>query len=125
MGDKGNPELLPQHLLIALLDQKKGVVESLIRHIGIDTAQFKREAQNLLNELPSTSGGGKPRLSRDVESIIDEAKKIQNELQDSLIASEVLFVAIEAVRAKPRQLMQDMGLTRARLMQALQALRKG
>ena len=61
--EKGNPELLPQHLLVALLDQKKGVVESLIRHIGIDTAQVKREAQNLLNALPSVQGGGKPRLS--------------------------------------------------------------
>jgi ATP-dependent Clp protease ATP-binding subunit ClpB len=123
--EKGNPELLPQHLLVALLDQKKGVVESLLRHIGIDTAQVKREAQNLLNELPSVQGGGKPRLSRDIESTIDAAKKIQHELQDSLIASEVLFVALEAVRAKPRQLMQDMGLTRTRLMQALKALRKG
>jgi ATP-dependent Clp protease ATP-binding subunit ClpB len=123
--EKGNPELLPQHLLVALLDQKKGVVESLIRHIGIDTAQVKREAQNLLDELPSVQGGAKPRLSRDVESTIDAAKKIQQELQDSLIASEVLFVALEAVRAKPRQLMHDIGLTRPRLMQALQALRKG
>ena len=123
--EKGNPELLPQHLLVALLDQKKGVVDNLIRHIGVDSGQFKREAQKLLNDLPSVQGGGKPRLSRDVESIIDAAKKIQNELEDSLIASEVLFVAIEAVRAKPRQLMQDMGLTRARLMQALKAMRKG
>lgn len=123
--EKGNPELLPQHLLVALLDQKKGVVANLIRHIGVDSGQFNREAQKLLNDLPSVQGGAKPRLSRDVESIIEAAKKIQNELDDSLIASEVLFVAIEAVRAKPRQLMHDMGLTRARLMQALTAMRKG
>ncbi|MAA79479.1 MAG: ATP-dependent chaperone ClpB [Deltaproteobacteria bacterium] len=123
--EKGNPELLPQHLLVALLDQKKGVVDNLIRHVGVDNGQFKREAQNLLNDLPSVQGGGKPRLSRDVESIIEAAKKIQKELEDSLIASEVLFVAIEAVRAKPRQLMHDVGLTRARLMQALKAMRKG
>ncbi|MGC6493459.1 MAG: ATP-dependent chaperone ClpB [Myxococcota bacterium] len=123
--EKGNPELLPQHLLVALLDQKKGVVDNLIRHVGVDNGQFKREAQKLLNDLPSVQGGGKPRLSRDVESIIDAAKKIQNELEDSLIASEVLFVAIEAVRAKPRQLMHDVGLTRPRLMQALKAMRKG
>ena len=32
-GEKGNPEIRPQHLLFTLLDQKKGVVENLIRQL--------------------------------------------------------------------------------------------
>jgi len=123
--EKGNPEILPQHLLVSLMNQKKGVSENLIRHIGVDSGQFKRESQKLLDALPSSSGGGNPRRSRDLENLIDEAKKVQSELKDSLIASEVLFVAVEAIRAKPRQLMHEMGITRARLMQALNAIRRG
>ena len=123
--ERGNPEVLPQHLLTTLLEQKKGIVANLIRHIGIDATQFAREAQKILNELPSVQGGGNARLSRDLDTVIDEAKKIQQQLQDSLIASEVLFVALEAVRAKPRQIMHEAGLTKQTLMQALEALRKG
>ena len=54
---KENPELLPQHLLVALLDQKKGVVANLIRHIAADSGGFNREAQKLLNDLSSVQGG--------------------------------------------------------------------
>ena len=62
-GEKGNPEIRPQHLLFTLLDQKKGVVENLIRQTGVDFNQFKREAAKLVSDLPSAQGG-RARTSR-------------------------------------------------------------
>ena len=47
-GKLGNPELRPQHLLMVLLTQDKGVVQSLLKHVGIPLDQFNREATRLL-----------------------------------------------------------------------------
>ncbi|MEC7987847.1 MAG: ATP-dependent chaperone ClpB [Myxococcota bacterium] len=123
-GEKGNPEIRPHHLLFTLLDQKKGVVENLIRQTGVDFNQFKREAATLVAELPSAQGG-RSRTSRAFDDTMSKAKIISNGLNDSHIASEVLFLAIEQVIDKPRQLMHDFGLTKTRLEQALELIRRG
>ena len=47
-GQLGNPEIRPQHLLSVLLDQEKGVVPSLIKHVGVDMNLFRRDAAKLL-----------------------------------------------------------------------------
>jgi ATP-dependent Clp protease ATP-binding subunit ClpB len=124
-GGAGHPEIRPQHLLMSLLDQKKGVVENLIRQVGVDTSQFKREAAKLLTELPNTSGRNKANLSRQMDEVISKAEAISKNLGDSHVASEVLFISIEQVRDKTRQLMHDYGLTKDRLQQALEIMRKG
>ena len=41
-GKLGNPEIRPHHLLMTLLEQDKGVVGSLIKHVGIPLDQFRR-----------------------------------------------------------------------------------
>ncbi|MDP6933315.1 MAG: ATP-dependent chaperone ClpB [Myxococcota bacterium] len=124
-GRMGNPEIRPQHLLSVLLTQDKGVVQSLIRHVGIDLDQLSREAAVLIDELPKVSGGAKANLSRTFRSLIEEAESLARELNDTHVSSEVMFLALERVDDKPRQLLHDYGLTRERLEEALQILRGG
>jgi ATP-dependent Clp protease ATP-binding subunit ClpB len=121
----GNPEIRPPHLLAALLEQKKSIVETLIRQVGVDFAQFKREADALLLKFPQSSGRNKAQLSRQMDQVIDQAKKTARELDDSHVACEVLFLSVEGVRGYASQLMQDFGLTKQRIKEALTVLRKG
>jgi ATP-dependent Clp protease ATP-binding subunit ClpB len=124
-GKVGNPELRPQHLLVSLLQQDKGVVSSLLRHVGIDIDQFRREAAQLLDKLPSTSGSNKVRMSSQANKVTDSADQIARELGDTHVASEILFLAIERVKDKPQQLMRDYGLSSDSLLEALKILRGG
>jgi len=119
-GKLGNPEIRPHHLLTVLLTQDKGVVESLVKHVGIPLDQLRRESAALLDRLPKVSGG-----SRQLEGVFTAADAIARELGDTHVASEVLFVAIEKVDDGTRQLMRDHGLNQSRLIEALKQLRGG
>jgi len=124
-GRYGNPEIRPHHLLLVLLTQEKGVVQSLIRHVGIDLDQLQREAATLIDKLPKVSGASKSGMSRQLQKVFDKAEALSRDLGDTHISSEVLFLAIEQVNDTPRQLLHDHGLTRERLAEALKLLRGG
>ena len=124
-GKLGNPEIRPHHLLMTLLEQDKGVVGSLIKHVGIPLDQFRREAASLLDQLPKVSGQARANLSRQTRDVIDAADKMARELGDTHVASEILFIGLGEVNDKPRQLLRDYGLTQDRLREALKILRRG
>ncbi|MEL6349344.1 MAG: AAA family ATPase, partial [Myxococcota bacterium] len=124
-GKMGNPELRPHHLLMTLLQQDKGVVPSLLRHVGVDINQLRREAGALLDQLSKTSGSNKVRMASQTDKLIEAADGIAREMGDSHVASETLFVALERVNDKPQQLLRDYGLNGPRLMEALKILRGG
>lgn len=124
-GKQGNPEIRPHHLLMVLLTQEKGVVNSLLKHVGVGVQQITREAARLLDQLPKVSGASQARVSRQLQDVFAKADGVARELGDSHVASEVLFLAIERVSDKPQQLMRDHGLNQSRLLEALKILRKG
>jgi ATP-dependent Clp protease ATP-binding subunit ClpB len=124
-GQYGNPEIRPAHLLMVLLTAEKGVVQSLVMQVGTSAEQLARETAQLVDELPKVHGGSQAAVSRQLQQVFDQADKIAKELGDTHISSEVLFLAIEAVKDKPRQLLHDHGLTAERLRDALKILRGG
>jgi ATP-dependent Clp protease ATP-binding subunit ClpB len=124
-GQYGNPEIRPAHLLMVLLTADKGVVSSLVTQVGTSVDQLQRETAQLVDELPKVHGGAQASVSRQLQQVFDQADKIAKELGDTHISSEVLLLAIEAVKDKPRQLLHDHGLTAERLRDALKMLRGG
>ena len=124
-GKQGNPEIRPQHLLLVLLTQDKGVVASLLGHVEADVAALTREAAVLVDKLPKVSGAAQARVSAQLNKVFSEAEEISRALGDSHVATEVLLLAIEAVNDKPQQLLRDHGLSAGRLNEALGILRGG
>jgi len=124
-GRLGNPEIRPHHLLSVLLTQERGVVQSLLKHVGVQIDQLEREGAALLDKLSKVSGGSKAGMSRQFQKVLDNAEELARELGDTHIASEVLFLAIEQVKDQTRQLYHDHGLTESRLKEALKLLRGG
>jgi len=39
-GKQGNPQIRPQHLLLTLLSQDKGVVSALLKHVGVHSTAY-------------------------------------------------------------------------------------
>ena len=75
-GKQGNPEIRPQHLLLVLLTQERGVVASLLQHIEADVAALAREAAVLVDNLPAVSGGAQARVSNQLQKVFDAADGI-------------------------------------------------
>jgi ATP-dependent Clp protease ATP-binding subunit ClpB len=107
----GNPELTPDHLTIALLDQE--LPRTLVERSGQDVAALRAEAEARLAQQPSVSGGGaQPQVSARFSRVLDQAFDEMRALGDEFVSVEHLLLALEAV---PRE----------RLLEALQDVRGG
>ena len=62
--ENGNPELLPIHLLMALLTDKENIVVPLMTQAGAPPEQMLTEARQAVDRLPKVSGGSQPQMVR-------------------------------------------------------------
>ena len=93
-----------RHLLFALLDQDKSIVQNIIRDIGVDFGQLKREAETVLKKYPQSTGGRSKQIYRQMDRVIENAKNIMGQLNDSHVSAEVLFLAVRSIRGYAQQL---------------------
>ncbi|MGH3134888.1 MAG: Clp protease N-terminal domain-containing protein, partial [Gaiellaceae bacterium] len=107
----GNPELTPDHLTIALLDQE--LARTLCERSGYPVASLRAEAEARLSMLPRIEGGTQqPTVSAALARVLDSAFDEAKALGDDYVSVEHLLLAIELVE-------------RPDLLEALKAVRGG
>jgi ATP-dependent Clp protease ATP-binding subunit ClpB len=80
----GNPELTPDHLTVALLDQE--LPRTLVDRSGYGSAELRAEAEARLRNLPSVSGdAAQPRASSALSRALDRAFEEMRELGDEYV----------------------------------------
>ena len=86
---RGNPEIYPEHLLLALLDQE----------LFGDWQGLRADAEQKLAGRPAATGAGnvQPRVSNSLQKVFDEAEREQAKLEDDFVSTEHLFLALEPV----------------------------
>src|SRR4249919_1803479 len=117
-----NPQLEPEHLLVALIEQRDGIVPNLLRKMNADPARGARE---LLARLPSAYGGAEPGMSPRFKLVTDQAQAEADRLKDEFVSTEHLFIALadEGGRSPSAQLLKQGGVTRDTILQALTSVR--
>jgi ATP-dependent Clp protease ATP-binding subunit ClpB len=85
---RGNPELAPDHLLLALLDQD----------LFTDWQELRPDAERRVDALPSVQGGSQqPNASAAFARLLDQADDDRARLEDDYVSTEHLFLALEPV----------------------------
>jgi ATP-dependent Clp protease ATP-binding subunit ClpB len=85
---RGNPEIYPEHLLLALLDQD----------LFADWQGLRADAEQKLAARPSASGAQTmPQTSTSFREVLDRADRERAQLEDDYISTEHLFLALEPV----------------------------
>ncbi len=117
-----------EHLLAALVEESEGLTVALLAASGIAPSAVRDQLEQELNRIPQVSGPGvgsqqvyvTQRLGRVLTQAEDEAKT----LKDDYVSVEHIFLAILGERGgAASRLLQSLGLTRERLMSALQKVR--
>src|SRR6476646_3166591 len=116
-----NPQVEPEHLLAALVDQREGIIPELLRKMNVDPAVVSRGVKDLVAKLPSAYGGSQPGMSPRLKLVTDQAQAEADRLKDEFVSTEHLFVGIadESGRSPSAQLLKAQGITRDRIFQAL------
>src|SRR5919107_1616195 len=79
---EGHPEMLPEHLLLTLVEQKEGIVPEIVRKMNADPAAIAAAVRAELNKLPRAHGGSQPGLSARLRKITDDAEAEAGRLKD-------------------------------------------
>ena len=88
-----NPEVTPDHLLLALLGQEEGVVLPLLQKVGIAPLQLRNATEASISKLPKAYGG-ESRVGREFTALFDRADEIRRELHDEYLSTEHLLLAM-------------------------------
>jgi ATP-dependent Clp protease ATP-binding subunit ClpB len=104
-SEHGNPELMPVHLLAALLEDREGIVPPVLEKIGIGAQAVLRDAYQEIERLPKVSGGDaiQPTLSQSVNQVLERAFKEADNFKDEYVSTEHLLLAVTQVKRNPAQ----------------------
>ncbi len=121
-----NPYIEPQHLLLALIEQRDGATPSILSKIGINPQPLKDALKKSLDRLPKVEGhGGEISISRDLSNLLNLTEKEAQKLGDQYIASELFLLAATQDKGETGQLLKQHGVRRDSLEKAISALRGG
>lgn len=116
----------PTHLAIALVNQTEGIAKPLLQKLGVDISSLTGELWNEIERLPKVTGPGAGQvvMSHNLKKIFDLAWKEADDLKDDFLSTEHLLMAMSLEKAMPvNSIMKKFGITKARILTALKAVR--
>ena len=123
--ENGNPELLPLHLLAALLEDKEGVIVPVLQKVGVATDQLIAKTNEALSKLPKVSGSGaQPGMSQALQKVIDQAFKEADNFKDEYVSTEHLLLALAQQKNEGAALLlASFGATHDAILKSLSTVR--
>ena len=121
----GNPELLPVHLLAALLEDKEGIVAPVLEKIGIGPQAVLSDLYRDIEKLPKVSGeAAQAALSNAANRLLEQAFKEAANFKDEYVSTEHLLLAITHLKQDAAQaILARHGATQDAILKALTAVR--
>ena len=126
----GHNQIDTEHILLALIEQPQGVIPQLLQILKVEPDLFKERLDLILRTSAKANifggGAGQVFITPRVKRIIDQANEEANRLKDEYISTEHIFLAILGEKNTPAaRLIEDMGITRQRVLDAIDELRGG
>ncbi|WP_273066411.1 ATP-dependent chaperone ClpB [Treponema berlinense] len=112
-----------EHLLIALLEQKDGLVKPIVERIGVSAGDLDSAAKNLLASYPKVTGNVQIGLSAAAQKVLAKAEKEMNSLKDQYLSVEHILLAMSESEDRTGELLRKYGVTREAILESLKAVR--
>src|ERR1700674_4570292 len=125
-SEHGNPELMPVHLLAALIEDKEGIVPPVLEKIGIGPQAIVSEHDGQSETMPKVSGGGatEASLSPALNQLLERAFKEADNFKDEYVSTEhLLLAATQLKRDGPQEILARHGATHDAILKALASVR--
>ena len=126
-SDLGHPEVRPEHLLKALLEQKDGAVPAVLEGARVPIDALGRALDARLKTLPVVSGANTIVLSTALGRVLEQSLKEAERLQDQYVSTEHLLLAMldPSTATEAGEILRQAGATRETVYHALLNVRGG
>jgi ATP-dependent Clp protease ATP-binding subunit ClpB len=125
-ASRGHSEILPAHLLRALLGQPEGSTVPVLQKLGVPIDVLQGELEKLLEQTPKVTGGAQTQIGRATSRVLEAAFNEADTLKDEYVSTEHLLLAIAAQKDDPAgRMLREAGADREELLKALVSVRGG
>ena len=119
-----NQSIEPLHLLVALVEQKDGVVPPLLARLGIRSEMLMQDLDREIARLPKVQGFGQHSMSRALNDVLERSFDEAGKFKDEYVSTEHLFLAIAGADSDPAgRLLKKHGASYEAILQALAGVR--
>jgi ATP-dependent Clp protease ATP-binding subunit ClpB len=123
-AEHGNPEILPLHLLAALIEDKDGVIVPVLEKVGVPTAQLRTRTLEALARLPKVQGGAQPSMAQATQQVLEAAAKEAENFKDEYVSTEHLLLALSSAKQDGAALLlASEGATHEAILKSLSTVR--
>src|SRR6266571_1134976 len=122
--EKGNPQVAPEHLLWALIEQKEGVVLPILQKLGVNLPTIAQELADAAAKLPKVQGQAELYISPALNRILEDAFKEADQFKDEYVSTEHLLIALSNAKGEPAgRVLQANGVTKDAILRVLVSIR--
>ena len=116
-----------EHVLLALLEQEKGITRDIFQALGADIDAAKKRVGATLEGFPKvTYEAGQIYATPRTAALLENANKEADRLKDEFVSTEHLLIAIaREARGEAATILAESGVTQEKIYQALQKIRGG
>ena len=123
-----NMQIMPEHLLYALVDQESGLISQLLKKSGVDTDNLLALLDGAIEKIPAVSGSGrepdKIYISPVTDKIFNEAERLANSLKDEYVSVEHIMLAIfDHATDEIKNIFRSLGITKDKFLTELKKVK--
>ncbi|MGA2539156.1 MAG: Clp protease N-terminal domain-containing protein, partial [Terracidiphilus sp.] len=124
-AELGNPEVLPVHLLLALIEDREGVIPSVLGKIGVPTERLEHDLHQIEDKLPRVAGSAsQPGLSQALNRVLEQAFREAANFKDEYVSTEHLLLGAAHLKGDAaHDALVALGATHDAILKALTAVR--
>jgi ATP-dependent Clp protease ATP-binding subunit ClpB len=122
----GHTEVDTEHLLLALLEQRDGLIPRLLVAADVDTGGLRAALQQALERRPRVAGPGSSSqigVTRALANVLDAAEQEAERLKDEYVSVEHVLLAMLSADTAGGRLLREHGADADRIMQILSQVR--
>jgi ATP-dependent Clp protease ATP-binding subunit ClpB len=121
----GNPEVTPEHLLLALVRQEGGIVSPILNKLGVAPGTVEAEVAAEAARFSKVGGASaEPMVSSSLRKVFDSAFQAAETFNDEYVSTEHLLLAIaDAKGTTAAEVLKRHGVVADAVLKALQSVR--
>ncbi|HIE11434.1 MAG TPA: hypothetical protein EYP62_07450 [Kiritimatiellae bacterium] len=94
-SERGHSEVDVEHVLLALLRQKEGIVPAILARAGVSPEAVASEVETTLGRRPRVEGAAvEVYVSRRLKQVLDQAFELAHRMKDQFVSTEHLLLAL-------------------------------